>query len=149
MAARKQYKPETLLQQSYQQFWSAFNELTAKDALFCKVFKTHPYASVRCYQDYPVGKAYHIVAAINFRRHEIRVGAYFGDVQAYSFCYQNNRERIEELVGRRLAWTKHETKGSAYLYDTVDFGENYGWEKAIEAIKANMHLLLNTFEKVS
>lgn len=146
MALNKDYIPKTLLQEYYKKFWTEFNKWCAKDELFCKEFKNHPYASIRSYQDYcSLGEPYHIPVGINFKKHEIHVGAYFGNLDAYQLYY-NQRAQIEERLGRRMEWTKHLTKASAYLYDSVDFDENHGWEKAFEVIKSEMLAFRKNFK---
>lgn len=145
MALSKDYTPKTLLQGHYKKFWTEFNKWCAKDELFCKEFKNHPYASIRSYQDYAIGEPYAIPAGINFKRHEIHVGAYFGNLDAYQLYY-NQKTQIEDRLGRRMKWTKHLTKASSILCIYVDFDENHGWEKAFEVIKSEMLAFRKNFK---
>ena len=145
MAVKRNEKPTTLLGSSYQKFWQGFNDATQKDERFCMKFKPHPYGSIRSYQDYCIGEPYTIVAHINFSRHEIRVGAYFGNVDAYKFFYKENKTWIEALTGRLLTWKLHQTKGSAYLDDTADFDETHGWDKAYNVLIDDMLMMERAF----
>lgn len=146
MALNKQNTPKTLLQEYYKEFWTEFNKWCAKDELFCKEFKNHPYASIRSYQDYSVGEPYAICAGINFKKHEISIAAYFGNVSAYKSYYESRRVQIEEKLDRRLKWTLHQTKGSAMIYESADFDESHGWEKAFEVIIEKMLMIRKAFQ---
>lgn len=138
MAIKRNEIPTTALEGTYKKFWEEFNKTSRMSLPFRKVFTPHPYGSIRSYQDYAVGEPFHIVAGINFERSEVRVGAYFHDVESYLFFYDLNKELIEERMGKLLAWKQHETKASAYVYDTADFHENHGWEDAFDVIISRM-----------
>ena len=145
MSIYKPDKPQTLIRSFYQNFWKGFNEESRKNDAFIKCFTPHPYGSTRSYQDYHIGEPFHVVVGINFHRHEIRVGAYFSDIKAYD-SYYKEKSTIEDKIGRKLKWSRHQTKGSAFLYATADFDENYGWEDAFEVAIENMLLINNTFK---
>lgn len=146
MSVKKRQRATTILASTYQKFWQGFNEKTSKDDVFRKEFRPHPYGSARCYQDYPIGKPYHIVAHVFFAKHEIHIGAYFGNLDAYHYCSEVLKNRIEHQIGKPLAWKQHKTKASAYLFDSVDFDENHGWDETYEVIIANMLLMKKAFE---
>ena len=146
MAIKKTDKPETLLQQTYQQFWEGFNRATAVDEKFCKEFTAHPYPSIRFYQDYNIGEPYHFVVGINFKRKEIRVGAYFRDLDAFLFYSEMLKGRIERKMETSLKWTRHQTKASAYMYTSADFDESHGWESAYEVMIAQLIKMKESFE---
>ena len=148
MAIRNKEKPRTALQGLYWKFWDGFNTFTQNDLSFCRDFKVHPYPSVRSYQDYSIGEPYHIVAGINFKRHEIRIGAYFSDLDAYLFYSEMLKGKVQRKIGKSLKWTRHQTKASAYLYDDDDFDENHGWENAYRSIVYDMCLMKAAFEFV-
>ena len=148
MAIRNKEKPETALQETYWKFWDGFNTYTLKNPSFCNEFKVHPYPSVRSYQDYSIGEPYHIVAGIDLKKHEIRVGAYFRDLDAYLFYSEMLKGRIERKIGKKLKWTRHQTKASAYLYDDDDFDENHGWENAYRSLVYDMCLMKAAFDFV-
>ncbi|MCR5314380.1 MAG: DUF4268 domain-containing protein [Bacteroidaceae bacterium] len=138
MALKQDEIPTTALEGTYKKFWLEFNKASRMSLPFRRVFTPHLYGSIRSYQDYAVGEPFHIVAGINFERSEVRVGAYFHDVESYSFFYELNKELIEGRMGKLLAWRQHKTKASAYVYDTVDFDENHGWENAFDVIITRM-----------
>ena len=104
MAIKSQNKPRTDQQEVYWSFWKEFNLYTKGDATFCREFKVHPYPSVRSYQDYHIGEPFHIVAGINFKDKEIRVGAYFGNLDCYEFWYKYGNRWLESYMGKRLTW---------------------------------------------
>lgn len=143
MAIKKKEIPFTALESSYQKFWQGFNAESQKNEVFCRYFKPHPYGSIRSYQDYAVGEPFHIVVGINFNRKEIRVGAYFTNVDVYDFYF--DCIRIRDLIDRKLAWKKHTTKGSAYIYDTADFDETHGWDKAYKIMIDDMLMMVRAF----
>lgn len=145
MAIKHKEKPTTLLGSSYQKFWQGFNEASQRDERFCMNFKSHPYGSIRSYQDYAIGEPFHIAVGINFARHEIRVGAYFSNVDIYKFFFEENKTQIEAHTGRMLTWKLHKTKGSAYLYDTADFDESHGWNKAYNVMIEDMLIMGKAF----
>ena len=146
MAILNNEKPETALQEVYRKFWDGFNTFTKNDTDFCREFKVHPYPSVRSYQDYFIGEPYHLVVGIYFKRHEIRIGAYFSDLNAYEFYSEILKGHIEGKIGKRLKWTQHLTKASAYLYDYDDFDENQGWKNAFRSIVYHMCLMKDAFD---
>ena len=145
MAIKEPKIATTLLGQTYQKFWQGFNDVTHKDNAFSSEFRPHPYGSVRCYQDYSIGEPYNIVVHVNFKRHEIRVGAYFGNLDAYLLYSELLKGRIERTVGKPLVWTLHQTKGSAYLHDSADFDESHGWENAYKRLIDDMLLMKRAF----
>lgn len=146
MSIKKINNPETAIQELYFKFWQGFNEATGNRMDFKKRFKVHPYSSLRCYQDYCIGKPYHIVVAINFDRQEIRVGSYFSDTNCYDDCFAKYRETIEGKIGRSLRWKRFITKGSATLFTTACFDNQHGWENAYEVMINNMILIKDCFE---
>lgn len=146
MPFRKPETPTTALNAIYQKFWQGFNEESCRNNDFCLEFNPHPYASIRPNQDYAIGKPYNIVVIVNFKKHVIRIGAYFHDLPLYKFCYETQRSLIEGRMNRRLKWTLHQTKASAYLYDSVDFDENHGWDACYQKIIDDMLLMKKAFE---
>jgi hypothetical protein len=148
MPFRKPETPTTAIGAIYQKFWQGFNEETNRNDDFCMEFTPHPYASIRPNQNYAIGKPYNIVAIVNFKKHEIRIGAYFHDLALYKFCYETQRSLIEGRINRGLKWTLHQTKASAYLYDSVDFDfdENHGWDACYNKIIDDMLLIKKAFE---
>lgn len=148
MAIRNIEKPETALQEKYWKFWEGFNAYTQSEPAFCSEFKVHPYPSVRSYQDYSIGEPYHLVVGVNFKKHEIRVGVYFRDLDAYLFYCEMLKNGIERKIGRCLKWSRHETKASAYLYDSADFDANHGFENAFEVMANRMLQIKSAFNFV-
>ena len=145
MAIKKKYKPETQLQHAYQRFWQKFNKVTATNDEFCKVFIPHPYGSIRSYQDYSVGDSYAIVAGINFKSKEVRVGAYFRSLVAFDL-FAENKALIEDRIGKKLAWKRHLTKASVTVIDSVDFDDDYGWENAFKIMIPLMLQMREVFQ---
>lgn len=145
MSIKKIFKPRTLLQDNYQKFWQEFNRFSVADESFCKEFTPHPHGSIRSYQDYSIGEPYAICVGINFKKHEIRISAYFGNLEAYLFYSEMLKGRIERTIGKSLKWTSHQTKASAVLYDEADFDENHGWQSAFKDIIYDMCLVKKAF----
>lgn len=145
MSITNNCKPETPLQKSYYAFWDGFNAYTKMELEFCKEFKTHPYSTIRSYQDYHIGEPYHIVAGINFQRKEIRVGAYFSNLDSYQFWSQYGKIWLESYLDSRLVWKKFETKGSAFLNKTADFDQQHGWNNAYKVMAETMLKMKRAF----
>lgn len=145
MAIKSIEKPESKLQETYYRFWGDFNYYTAQDIDFNKEFKVHPRPSVRAYQDYCIGQPFHIVAGINFKRKEIRIGAYFRDLICYHFWYNHGKRWIESCMNRRLEWKEFNTKGSVYTHLSTDFNETGDWHKAFPLMVENMIRLKKAF----
>ena len=146
MPYRKPSPPSTALEGSHQKFWQGFNDLTKRNSSFRMEFRPHPYASTRSYQEYPIEKPYTIVAHVFFAKHEIHIGAYFGNLNAYHYYSEVLKNHIEYKIGRPLEWKRHQTKASAYLFDSMDFDENHGWDEAYEVIISDMLLMKKAFE---
>jgi hypothetical protein len=138
MAITKTYIPKTPLEQQYQQFWKVFNKVSSNDEAFCSEFTPNKYASIRSYQDYSIGKKYHICAGIDFKKGMVRIKAYFRDIADYQVIFQSNKERIEGEIGRQLLWKAFNTKGAIILYETANFDKNSQWEEACKVLISNM-----------
>ena len=146
MSIKKIENPRTALEELYFKFWKGFNEATEKSIDFKKRFKVHPYSTLRSYQDYSIGKPYHIVVGINFARQEIRIGAYFSNTNCYDDCFAKYRESIELKIGRSLRWKRFMTKGSAIMFTTAGFDDQHGWENAYEVMINNLILIKDSFK---
>ena len=92
----------TLLQETYRKFWTTFNSISSQDENFSSNFKVHTIASIKYYQDYAIGKPYHICIKINFDRELASVQVYFNNLVVYDEFYSRYRDRIESLIGKRL-----------------------------------------------
>ncbi len=138
-------KPKTLLEETYQKFWQGFNDRTMDDEDFCREFTPHPYPSIRSYQDYHIGMPFHITIGITFDKHEIRTGAYFNDLEFYTFAHDTAKGVVENIIGRDLLWKSFKTKGRALLYDCADVDEHHGWENTYEMMIKNMLLVKKGF----
>lgn len=136
----------SLRQELYHRYWEMFNRLSFEHSEFSLNFKTHPIASIRCYQDYSVGKPYRIVLKINFDTSVISVGIYFRDLVVYDEFY-NKKDRIEQDVNCEIDWSRYITKGSAYIHKSIDFSVDYGWELVCNCMIENAILIKKTFEK--
>ena len=135
------------MQQTYQKFWKGFNRVSQDNEEFCKAFTVLPFPSIRPYQDYAIGKPYHISVGVQFNRHETRVAAYFSDLGAYRF-YSKFKEQIERNAGKNIIWKCHQTKASATLYHIAYFDENHGWDDTYQIMMADMLLMKKAFEWV-
>ena len=129
-------QPHTEAQRRNQRFWQRFNDYSAQNDLFCAEFKTHPYAGIRYFQDYAVAVGpYHLCFAVNFKRNESKVEAYFRDLVAWDNYHDNYKESIESHIGLSLDWRKLETKGSAAIIRKISLDEsrwNAVFDQAIE-----------------
>lgn len=130
MAVQKTDNPITALQECYRRFWEGFNLYTKDNSAFCKEFNVHPYPSIRPYQDYHIGKPFHITVGVDFKNSEIRVGAYFKNMDSYDFWSQQGKRRLESFMDRQLIWKRFKTAGSIFTYETANFSEEHGWENA-------------------
>lgn len=138
MAIKRTEKPITPLQKSYWSFWKGFNDYTSLDFEFQKEFKVHPYPSIRSYQDYHIGQSFAIVAGVNFKKNEIRVGAYFGNLNSFHFWYNHGRNLIESSIDKVLVWKLFSTKGSAFLYSSANLDDSSNWQEAYSLIAKTM-----------
>lgn len=140
------HKPQTPIEKLYWSFWSGFNSYSELEFKQSGVFKPHKYPSIRSYQDYSIGCPFGIVVGINFPRKEIRVGAYFNNLDSYRFWHNYGKRWIEEKVDRHLMWKKHKTKASAYYYANADFDENgHNWHEVYKLIVEIMVKMKNAF----
>lgn len=138
----------TVLQEMYQKFWKGFNLLSACDKNFAHNFKVHKIASIRYYQDYAVGKPYHI--CIRISKEEVAVQAYFNNVTIYDDFFTHYRTRIESLIGKRLIWNRQTTKASItnILIAPFNISNENSWDDAYKVIMPNaikMKDILNNF----
>ena len=137
----------TLLQETYQRFWTKFNQISSQDDDFSSNFKVHTIASIRYYQDYAIGKPYHICIKINFDRELASIQIYFNNLVVYDEFYSRYRDRIETLIGKRLEWKEMNTKAYAQLNLSLPYliSDVSNWDKACEDIIPNAILMKNTF----
>ena len=143
MAVKQTYTPSTALQQQYQQFWQVFNKISASSEEFCREFTPHQYASIRSYQDYAIGRKYHISTGVDFSNCVVKVTAYFRDLAAYLEVYQQDKARIEEEMVQALRWRAFKTKGSITLFASVAIYRNGNWEEACKVMMENMIKMKN------
>ena len=137
----------TLLQETYKRFWTKFNQISSQDENFVSNFKVHTIASIRYYQDYAIGKSYHICIKINFDRELASIQIYFNNLVVYDEFYSRYRDRIETLIGKRLEWKEMNTKAYAQLNLSLPYliSDVSNWDKTCEDIIPNAILMKNTF----
>ena len=137
----------TLLQETYQRFWTKFNHISSQDENFASNFKVHTIASIKYYQDYAIGKSYHICIKINFDRELASIQIYFNNLVVYDEFYTRYRDRIEALIGKRLEWKEMNTKAYAQLNLSLPYliSDVSNWDKVCEDIIPNAILMKNTF----
>ena len=137
----------TLLQETYQRFWTKFNHISSQDEDFASNFKVHTIASIKYYQDYAIGKPYHICIKINFDRELASIQIYFNNLVVYDEFYTRYRDRIEALIGKRLEWKEMNTKAYAQLNLSLPYliSDVSNWDKVCEDIIPNAILMKNTF----
>ena len=137
----------TLIQETYKRFWTKFNHISSQDENFVSNFKVHTIASIRYYQDYAIGKPYHICIKINFDRELASIQIYFNNLVVYDEFYSRYRDRIETLIGKRLEWKEMNTKAYAQLNLSLPYliSDVSNWDKACEDIIPNAILMKNTF----
>lgn len=137
----------TLLQETYQRFWTKFNHISSQDEDFASNFKVHTIASIKYYQDYAIGKPYHICIKINFDRELASIQIYFNNLVVYDEFYSRYRERIETLIGKHLEWKEMNTKAYAQLNLSLPYliSDVSNWDKVCEDIIPNAILMKNTF----
>ena len=139
----------TLLQETYRKFWTTFNSISSQDENFSSNFKVHTIASIKYYQDYAIGKPYHICIKINFDRELASVQVYFTNLVVYDEFYSRYRDRIESLIGKRLEWKEMNTKAYAQLNLNLPYliSDVSNWDKVCEDILPNAILMKNIFNK--
>ena len=137
----------TLLQETYQRFWTKFNQISSQDDDFASNFKVHTIASIKYYQDYAIGKPYHICIKINFDRELASIQIYFNNLVVYDEFYSRYRDRIETLIGKRLEWKEMNTKAYAQLNLSLPYliSDVSNWDKVCEDIIPNAILMKNIF----
>lgn len=146
MSVIQQYVPTTALQQQYQKFWQKFNRISASSEEFCKEFTPHQHPSIRPYQDYSIGRKYHINTGIEFSKGVIRVKAYFRNLADYLEVYRQSKDRIEAQLGRTLRWQAFKTKRAITLYAAVSLNGSDDWQEASKVMMENMILMKNVVE---
>lgn len=137
----------TLLQETYRKFWTTFNSISSQDENFSSNFKVHTIASIKYYQDYAIGKPYHICIKINFDRELASVQVYFNNLVVYDEFYSRYRDRIESLIGKRLEWKEMNTKAYAQLNLNLPYliSDVSNWDKVCADILPNAILMKNIF----
>ena len=137
----------TLLQETYRKFWTTFNSISSQDENFSSNFKVHTIASIKYYQDYAIGKPYHICIKINFDRELASVQVYFNNLVVYDEFYSRYRDRIESLIGKRLEWKEMKTKAYAQLNLNLPYliSDVSNWDKVCADILPNAILMKNIF----
>ena len=137
----------TLLQETYRKFWTTFNSISSQDENFSSNFKVHTIASIKYYQDYAIGKPYHICIKINFDRELASVQVYFNNLVVYDEFYSRYRDRIESLIGKRLEWKEMNTKAYAQLNLNLPYliSDVSNWDKVCADIIPNAILMKNIF----
>ena len=126
----------TLLQEKYQKFWAKFNHISSQDEDFSSNFRVHTIASIKYFQDYAIGKPYHICIKINFDRELASIQIYFNNLVVYDEFYTRYRDRIETLIGKRLEWKEMNTKAYAQLNLSLPYliSDVSNWSKVCEDI---------------
>ena len=139
----------TLLQETYQRFWTKFNQISSQDDDFASNFKVHTIASIRYYQDYAIGKPYHICIKINFDRELASVQIYFNNLVVYDEFYTRYRERIETLIGKHLEWKEMNTKAYAQLNLSLPYliSDVSNWDNVCSEIIPYAIKMKETFSK--
>ena len=137
----------TLLQETDRKFWTTFNSISSQDENFSSNFKVHTIASIKYYQDYAIGKPYHICIKINFDRELASVQVYFNNLVVYDEFYSRYRDRIESLIGKRLEWKEMNTKAYAQLNLNLPYliSDVSNWDKVCADILPNAILMKNIF----
>ena len=137
----------TLLQETYWKFWTTFNSISSQDENFSSNFKVHTIASIKYYQDYAIGKPYHICIKINFDTELASVQVYFNNLVVYDEFYSRYRDRIESLIGKRLEWKEMNTKAYAQLNLNLPYliSDVSNWDKVCADILPNAILMKNIF----
>lgn len=137
----------TLLQETYRKFWTTFNSISSQDENFSSNFKVHTIASIKYYQDYAIGKPYHICIKINFDRELASVQVYFNNLVVYDEFYSRYRDRIESLIGKRLEWKEMNTKAYAQINLNLPYliSDVSNWDKVCADILPNAILMKNIF----
>lgn len=137
----------TALQELCRKFWTKFNDVSAHNNDFVKEFKLHKIASIRYYQDYAVGKPYHICIKLNFAKEQASIQAYFNNMCVYDEFYNKHRHRIESMIGSRLAWKEMTTKGYAQLNLNVTYpiSDISNWDDVCNEMIAQAILMKSVF----
>ena len=139
----------TLLQETYQKFWTRFNLISSSNEGFNSNFNVHQIASIRYYQDYAIGKPYHICIRISFEKELASIQAYFNNVVVYDEVYSQCKDRIEAMVGKRLIWKSMKTKSYAQLDLplTYNISDDANWDAACKDMITYAIIMKETFAK--
>ena len=137
----------TLLQEAYRKFWTKFNYVSSCNEDFAKDFKIHKIPSIRCYQDYSVGKCYQICVNVNYKKEFVSIQAYFSNTCVYDEFFSRHKERIENMIGKRLIWERKTTKGYAKLNLNISFSHSdmTNWDDICNEIIPNAILMKEVF----
>lgn len=137
----------TVLQELYRKFWTKFNHISSSNEDFNKEFKVHKIPSIRCYQDYSVGKCYQICLNVNYKKEFVSIQAYFSNTCVYDEFFSIHKERIENMIGKRLIWERKTTKGYAKLNLNISFSHSdmTNWDDICNEIIPNAILMKQVF----
>lgn len=145
----EKYTTLSPLQEQYRYFWTRFNELSLSHKQFSMTFKVHPIPSIRCYQDYAVGKPYHLALKVNFKRNTFCVMAYFNNLSRYIEYYEQHRHRIECELGYELEWKQQTTAGSAEHNFIADLFDERQYDKIGHQMMCEAIRFIEIFNKYS
>ncbi len=138
----------TALQELYRKFWTKFNDVSACNNDFVKEFKLHKIASIRYYQDYAIGKPYHICIEFKYAKEQVAIQAYFNNMCVYDEFYNKHRYRIESMIGSRLTWKEMTTKGYAQLNLNIPYPicDMNNWDNVCKEMILNAILMKRVFD---
>lgn len=145
----EKYTTLSPLQEEYRKFWLTFNAQSLCHYAFSSAFKVHPIPSIRSYQDYSVGKPYHLVLKVDFKRNLFAVKIYFNNVPTYIEYYEQHRSRIEAELGYECEWKEQTTKGSAGKFFSADLYDFKQYNKIADQMMDEGLRMVRIFNKFS
>ena len=145
----EKYTTLSPLQERYRQFWLSFNAQSLCHVDFSSTLKVHPIPSIRCYQDYSVGKPYHLVFKVDFKKNLFVVMIYFDNVPKYIEYHEHYRVRIEAELGYECEWKEQATKGSAGKFFTADLYDKNQYGKIAGQMMNEGLRMVKIFNKYS
>lgn len=145
----EKYTTLSPLQEEYRKFWLTFNAQSLCHYAFSAAFKVHPIPSIRSYQDYSVGKPYHLVLKVDFKRNLFAVKIYFNNVPTYIEYYEQHRSRIEAELGYECEWKEQTTKGSAGKFFSANLYDFKQYNKIADQMMDEGLRMVRIFNKYS
>ena len=132
-------------QNFYFEFWKTFNLQSSLHTEFNKEFTIKRKNSIRGYEDFSIGRDFHIVVKINLKQSKAILGIYFNNIGTYKRYYNIYRNNIENQIPYKIDWSLWKTKGSAYINESFNIEDKNQWTQTMDWLLNNAVLMKKVF----